>query len=366
VGAPVFFYGTLRYLPLLEIVLGRPITCVDATLEGYCCLGVAREPFPMLVPQEGSRARGVVLRDLSETDIARLDFYEGGFDYALEDVVLSDGKPAQVYLCPSGRWQVEGAWDFEKWSAHWAAMSCHAAREVMDHYGTLSRDDVAKILPEIRARAWSTVLGERTPPTADVLDGKVEVLRRSRAYTGYFALDEVALRHQLFDGGMSQALERSCFIGGDAALVLPYDPVRDLVLVVEQMRMGPLVRGDPSIWHLEPIAGRIDPGEEPEQTALREAREEAGLVLDRLETVARGYPSPGDSTTYFHIFVAIANLPDNVTGIGGVETEAENIRSRLISFPDFMAMAEDQALANTPLALLAYWLSHHRSRLRSA
>jgi hypothetical protein len=36
-----------------------------------------------------------------------------------------------------------------------------------------------------------------------------------------------------------------------------------------------------------------------------------------------------------------------------------------MSFDDFLAMAERHALANTPLALLAYWLAHHRSRLRS-
>ena len=365
---PLFFYGTLRHLLLLEVVLGRapaPVCIRPAVLSGYAALGVAEGPFPMLVSQEGARAPGIVVADLNAADLARLDFYEGGFGCDLVDVVLEDGTSAQVYLCALDRWQAQGAWDFDRWQAEWAAMSCHAAEEVLGYFGTRSRAEVAAMFPQIRSRAWSKVLGAERRAGQDVLDGRVDVIRKTNAYAGYFTLDEVTLRSERFDGTMSQTLERSYLVGGDASLVLPYDPIRDRVLLVEQMRMGPLGRGDPEIWHLEPVAGRIDPGETPEHAALREAQEEAGLDLRRLEVVAKGYASPGDSTTYFHIFVGLTDLPDDANGIGGLEAEAEDIRSRLVSFDEFMAMAEGQAIANTPLALLAYWLAYHRSRLRS-
>ncbi len=364
----LFFYGTLRYAPLLEIVLGRDLgskNLTPARLPDYCVLAVEQGPFPMLASEAGAFADGLFVTGLTDEDVARLDYYEGGFDYDLIDVTLDDGQPAQVYICEPTRWSAQGAWGFEDWVAQWAAMSCYAAQEVMEHRGTYDRDAVSAMFLQIRGRAWSKVLGNRTAAGQGVLNGKVDVQQKSRAYTGYFAVDEVTLRHERFDGTMSPALARSYFIGGDAALVLPYDPVRDCVLVVEQMRMAPLGRGDPEIWHLESIAGRIDAGETAEQTAIREAQEEADLTLDRLEVVARGYPSPGDSTGYYHIFVGLADLPEGTARVSGLEAEAENIRSRLISFSDFLAMAERQALANTPLALLAYWLSHHRSRLRS-
>lgn len=367
-SAGLFFYGTLRHAPLLEIVLGRDLgaqNLTPATLRDYAALSVAEGPFPTLVAQTGASAEGLLVTGLKDEDIARLDFYEGGFNYDLVDVTLSGGQSAQVYVCAPDRWTAQDLWDFDAWRAEWGGMSCHAAQEVMGHYGVYGRDAVAQMFPQIRARAWSKVLGGRTNAGQGVFDGRVEVLRKTRAYTGYFGVDELSLRHEQFNGGMSPVLERSYFIGGDAALVLPYDPVRDCVLLVEQMRMAPLGRGDTEIWHLEPIAGRIDPGETPEQTAIREAREEAELTVGRLEVVARGYPSPGDSTGYFHIFVGISDLPEGTARVAGLESEAENIRSRLISFSDFIAMAERQALANTPLALLAYWLSHHRSRLRS-
>ena len=364
----LFFYGTLRHLPLLEIVLGRPLDLAAftvAVLPDYEARVVAQGPFPMLIPKSGARAQGLLARRLTVQDIARLDFYEGGFDYDLVDARLGDGTSAQVYLCAPERWEAQGQWDFPAWADEWAVMSCHAAREVMGFFGTHSRDEVAAMFPQIRGRAWSRTLGGQSLAGQGVLDGRIAIASRRRAYTGFFAVDEVSLSHERFDGTQSNTLNRSYFIAGDAALVLPYDPLRDRVLVVEQMRMGPLGRGDPEIWHLEPVAGRIDPGETPEQAARREASEEAGLDLRALETVARGYPSPGDSTGYCHIFVGVTDLPDEVAGIGGLVSEDENIRSHLITFTDFMAMAERLALANTPLALLAYWLAHHRSRLRS-
>lgn len=368
-SAPLFFYGTLRHAPLLEIVLGRDLGAdrlTPAVLPEFAALAVVEGPFPMIVAQSGGLAEGLCVTGLNDADIARLDYYEGSFNYDLVDVVLQDGRHAQVYICAPDRWTPQGAWDFRAWQDQCAEMSCHAATEVMGHFGTYGRDTVAAMFPQIRARAWSRVLGAQRRAGQGVFDGKVDIMRRVRAYTGYFAVDELSLSFERFDGSMSPVLERSYFISGDAALVLPYDPVRDVVLLVEQMRMGPIGRNDPEIWHLEPIAGRIDPGETPKQTALREAREEAELEIDRLELVARGYPSPGDSTGYYHIFVGTADLPEGTARVAGLASEAENIRSRLISFTDFLAMAEHQALANTPVTLLAYWLSHHRSRLRSA
>lgn len=364
----LFFYGTLRHKPLLEIVLGRAadrIETTQAVLDGFATYGAKDGPFPVLIPEDGAQAHGLRVAGLSLEDVARLNFYEGGFDYTLIDVSLMDGSEAQVYICAPDRWEVDGLWDFDSWQAQWGEMSCHAATEVMTHSGTLDQTQVAELFPQIRARAWSQVLGGQTGAGQGVHSGKIDIVAQRRAYTGYFAVNEVDLSHTRFDGTKSPVLERSYFVAGDAAVVLPYDPQRDVVMVVEQMRMGPLGRGDPEIWHLEPIAGRIDPGETAEQTAIREAREEAGLEIRQLETVARGYASPGDSTGYFNVFVGLTNLPESTAGLGGLASESEDIRSRLIPFPEFLAMAERQALANTPIALVAYWLAHHRSRLRS-
>jgi ADP-ribose pyrophosphatase len=63
----------------------------------------------------------------------------------------------------------------------------------------------------------------------------------------------------------------------------------------------------PSInkWIIEAPAGVIDEGETPEETARRELEEEAGLVAGDLVKLGSGYVSPGYSTEFMHMFIAI-------------------------------------------------------------
>lgn len=364
----LFFFGTLRHMPLLEIVLGRVIgtdQIRQATLPGYEVRAVTEGPFPALVAVEGQQAQGLAVDGLSDSDVERLNFYEGGFAYDLRVLRLGDGSEAQVYMAAEGVCTPAALWDLEVWTAQWGDMSCHAAREVMGYFGARDSAQVAAMFPQIRARAWSRTLGERQPAGQGARKATVTLEREARVYAGYLAVDEVTLRHQRFDGTMSPALERSYLVAADAALVLPYDPVRDRVLLIEQIRVGPLGRRDPNLWLLEPIAGAVDAGETPEDAARREAQEEANLTLTALEPVARTYASPGSSTEFYHMFVGLADLPDDITGIGGLGHESEDIRSHLVSFDRFMEMADAQRLSNAPVVLLAYWLAFHRKRLRS-
>ena len=137
-------------------------------------------------------------------------------------------------------------------------------------------------------------------------------------------------------------------------------------MLVEQIRMGPLARGDRSVWQLEPIAGRIDAGETAEQAAYREAREEADLTLTELLPVAEAYASPGNATEFHYIYVGLADLPDSATGVSGKEDENEDIRSHMLSFDALMQMVDDMQAANTPLLVAALWLARHRDRLRKS
>ncbi|NJS37931.1 MAG: NUDIX domain-containing protein, partial [Rhodobacteraceae bacterium] len=193
---------------------------------------------------------------------------------------------------------------------------------------------------------------------------EVEVSGARQAHAGFFGLEVLTLSHRRFDGAMSPSLQREVFVAGDAVTVLPYDPVRDRVLLVEQMRIGPLVRGDPLPWQLEAIAGRIDPGETPEAAARREAVEEAGLTLGALEKVAEYYPTPGAVTEYLYSYIGLCDLPDGVAGIFGAEAEAEDIRGHLLAFGDLMDAVARGEITNAPLLLTALWLQRERARLR--
>ncbi|MEP1198323.1 NUDIX domain-containing protein [Tateyamaria sp.] len=364
----LFFYGTMRHLPLLECVLGRGSEHLDhaeGVLPEHTVLAAQDGPFPVLIKSDGDGVHGLKVMGLTEQDIARLNFYEAGFDYDIKDCALADGSRAVVYMPTPDVRATDTPWDFDAWAQQWAAMSVAAAEEVMDGFGTLSPEVIAARFPQIRKRAWSRVLAQSGRHGAGVLNGSVDVIKRWRAYTGFFGFDELRLQHETFDGEMSDVLDRSVFISSDAALVLPYDPVRDRVLLVEQVRMGPIGRHDPVAWQMEPVAGLIDPGEMPRETARREAREEAGLELQHLEDVGGYYASPGATTEYFYMFVGLCDLPNTEPRIGGEADEGENIRAHVMPFQSLLDMAEDGRTGNVPLTLLAYWLARHRDRLRA-
>jgi nudix-type nucleoside diphosphatase (YffH/AdpP family) len=231
--------------------------------------------------------------------------------------------------------------------------------------GKLPVDVVQRRLASLRVQAASRVRAAAAARRdLRVGAGEVALSAAHPAHAGFFGLEVLDLTHRRFDGAMSPALRREVFVAADAVTVLPYDPVRDRVLLIEQFRPGPFLRGDPLPWQLEAIAGRIDPGETPEAAARREAAEEAGLVLGALEWVAGYYPSPGAITEYLYSYVALCDLPDGCAGVFGAEEEGEDIRGHLLPMDRLMAAVTGGEVSNAPLILTALWLARERARLR--
>ena len=182
-------------------------------------------------------------------------------------------------------------------------------------------------------------------------------------YKGFFSVEEHDLTYQKFNNEQSNVVTRSTLVSSDAVIVLPYDPINDRILLIEQFRAGPYVKGDENPWVLEPIAGLIDEGETPESAGIREAQEEAHLEIKRLELVARSYPSPGISTEFFHQYIGIVSLPEETNLVSGLESEAEDIRSHIFSYEEFYKMIVNEEMNVGPAILLGLWLSKNRKSL---
>ena len=371
----LYFYGTLRHLPLLETVIGRPLDGVkltEAALPNYAIHWAAGQAFPLIVPDDGGQAIGLMGAGFSDEDVARLDYYERVFGYDLKwvEVIGPEGPQAvQMFWPPETTYEVGPEFVLADWAAKWGAVNCRAAQEVLSYRGQKTPETVGAIYGMIHARAASHVLAGSE---AAVLGpsgrsrSDVEILDVSNPYANFFALTEMQLKYRRFDGEMSPTVLRAAFLGTDAALVLPYDAVRDRVLMIEQFRMGPMARGDHGPWQLEPIAGRVDPGETPEACAHREALEEAGLTLDRLEVIHLGYPSPGAVSEFYHIYLGLTDLPDDAARVAGVAGEHEDIKGHLMPLDQALEMLDAGQIRVTPLALALHWLARNRSRLRKA
>ena len=366
----VFLFGTLCWPELLRLVGGASCPRGEAAdLPGYHVSWAKGHPFPAIHPKAGCQARGILLRGCDAQVLARMDHYESGFGYKLHPVtVMAAAGPvqAQVYLPPDGL-EPGPEWSLTDWQAAHGALALEAAGEVMAVMGRMSPAELARAYPMMRVRADAR-LKARSEPAPQSPSGlsraDVVVHEHSQPYTHFFALQQAELSVPRFDGAGRERIERAAFIGTDAAIVLPYDPVTDRVLLVEQFRFGPFVRADAHPWLMEPVAGRIDAGETPQAAAIRECFEEAGLTIKDLHRVHSGYCSPGCSSEYFHIFVGLADIGNAAGILSGLQEESEDILGHVLSFDDFYHRLTSGQLPVVPLALAGYWLAQNRDKLR--
>lgn len=190
------------------------------------------------------------------------------------------------------------------------------------------------------------------------------IVNSELVYQGFFKLTRLQLEHRLFSGAMSAVLSRELFDRGDAVSLLPYDPFTDTVLLVEQFRMG--AQDDPrGPWLIEPIAGMVESGEQPQAVAVREAQEEAGLELGELIPVAEYYCSPGGCNEKIYMYCAQADLSQTFHhAVHGLQAEGEDIRVHLMQVSELEARLHAGEF-NTAMTLIAVqWLLLNRSRLR--
>lgn len=193
---------------------------------------------------------------------------------------------------------------------------------------------------------------------------KVEILDKSVAYQGFFKLLTYRLRHALFDGSMSRELRREVFERGHAVGVLPYDPERDEVVLIEQFRVGAL-DAPQGPWLMEIIAGMIGPGETPHEVALREAQEEAGCTIQELLPVAHYLSSPGGSSEQVTVFLGRTST-EGLGGIHGLADEGEDIRVHVLPLDHALALLDTGAICAALPIIALQFLALHRERVRTS
>lgn len=190
---------------------------------------------------------------------------------------------------------------------------------------------------------------------------RVVVLERTVAYDGHFKIIRYRLRHRLFAGGMSRELSREVLERGHAVAVLPFDPERNQVVLIEQFRIGALrVVDDP--WLVEPVAGIIEEGESAPAVARREAAEEAGLELLDLVPACTYFASPGGSTETCQVFIGRVDSA-NAGGIFGRADEGEDIKVRVVALDSALEWLRDGHIHAATTIIALQWLALHRSEL---
>ena len=197
----------------------------------------------------------------------------------------------------------------------------------------------------------------RKPATSEL----VEIVETTKVYEGYFELDRHRLRHRRFAGNWTPVLSREVFERGHAVCLLPYDPDRDEVVLIEQFRIGAYCAGrDP--WLIEVVAGIIEPGESAEEVARREAMEEADLTIGRLVDIGEILASPGGMSESFRLYCGEA-WSAGAGGLHGLHDEGEDIKVHVMTRVEALDKLASGAIVSAPAVIALQWLALNHARL---
>ncbi|MDP6969402.1 MAG: NUDIX domain-containing protein [Gammaproteobacteria bacterium] len=187
----------------------------------------------------------------------------------------------------------------------------------------------------------------------------VEILTQIDAYQGFYRLKHYQLRHRLFAGGWSRPIEREVVCRTPAVAVLLYDAVADAVVLIEQFRVGAMQHPD-GPWQLEMVAGLIDTDEGPEQVAVRECQEEAGVAItpEQLHKVCEYLVSPGGSNESLTIYCAPVDA-SRAGGLHGLSDEGEDIRVLSVSRAEAWQWLQAGKITNAATIIALQWLQIH-------
>jgi len=191
----------------------------------------------------------------------------------------------------------------------------------------------------------------------------IDVIERQTVYQGYFRIDRYRLRHKLFRGGWSETVMREVFERGHSVAVLLFDPVADALVLIEQFRAGAFAAGL-GPWMVECVAGIIGERETPDQVARREAVEETGCELGRIEAIGKFIYSPGACSEICRLFIGEIDST-RAAGIHGLAEEHEDIMTHIVPVQTAFAWLDASTIDNAALLISLLWLARHHQRLRS-
>lgn len=190
----------------------------------------------------------------------------------------------------------------------------------------------------------------------------IKILECQDVYQGYFKVRKYTLQFRLFQGGWSPIIDRELFIRGKAVGVIAYDPHKDAVVLLEQLRIGALEHPE-TPWMLEIIAGMVEKDELPEAVAKREAKEEANCDIRSLMPIYQYYSSPGGTSETFHLFCGIVDSAE-LGGVHGQVDEHENILAHVMPREKAYQLVQQGKIINSHTIIALQWLEMHYQELK--
>jgi len=123
----VFTYGSLMFAPVWSRVVANSYEKFKAILQGYDRKAVQGETYPVIIPSSPtSQVEGIVYLNISLSDLARLDHFEGKYYFRKTEQIFAEGKntfPAEVYVLKE---EYYGIMSLKEWDpVHFSTTGIH-------------------------------------------------------------------------------------------------------------------------------------------------------------------------------------------------------------------------------------------------
>lgn len=192
---------------------------------------------------------------------------------------------------------------------------------------------------------------------------KVDIREEKQGYKkAIFKVVEAKLRHEKFDGTMTDEITRLNLERGDAVAAIVHNPVDDTILLVEQFRY-PTYHKTGDGWIYELPAGIVEDGEEPDDTMEREIEEETGYSVENLHHLYTFFLSPGGSSERIFLYYGRLASTQRISEGGGLLNEDEYISTTKMPVSEALKKLRAKEFQDAKTILALQWLDMNRIRL---
>lgn len=189
------------------------------------------------------------------------------------------------------------------------------------------------------------------------MNSNVKNIKKVLLSDNWYTLNKVVFDYKMSNGDWVEQ-EREAYDRGNGATVLLYNKVKQTVVLISQFRMPTYLNGNESGMLIEACAGLLD-GDDPETCVLKEAEEESGFRVSKVEKVFEAYMSPGAVTEVLHFYVAEYHEKDKVGAGGGLAEEQEDITVLEVQFDKAMSMITHGEIKDAKTIMLLQHLKIH-------
>ena len=184
----------------------------------------------------------------------------------------------------------------------------------------------------------------------DAARNEVEIQTVETLSENWYPLRKYTVDYRRRDGSR-QTLTREVYFNGPGSAVLLFDAAGETVMLARQFRTSAFVNGDrPRL--IEVCAGNIEDGDDPAETARKEAQQETGYHLHDLRKVMTLYMSPGASAEKLHLYIARYDHADRLSQGGGLREEGEEIELLEMPIDRAWQMVQAGEIADAKTVLL--------------